>query len=307
MLSDGEFELRRFCNAIVDLHSDGRVVERQQEMREVILSFEDYRAFLERVIIESEQTFGSSGRLVPLSTGYDSVCCAALAKRLGGAVSYSMVRDRNGLDDDGAAIGKILDLDVHQFARVARQYSEKAVQYKGPGGVEREEIIAFEEASELVDCYAGMGFADECMRIPDQLLEGRAVLTGFHGDKVWSLRRADSDMVRGDVSGSSLIELHLRTGFMHIPIPMMGSQAHEQIRTIATSDELKPWRIGGRYDRPIPRRIAEEEGVPRELFGQEKRAIATRAANREDIAPRVLELQIARYAEASRRSSWSAQ
>jgi hypothetical protein len=35
---------------------------------------------------------------------------------------------------------------------------------------------------------------------------------------------------------------------------------------------MAPWRLGVLYDRPIPRRIAEEAGVPREYFGQKKMA-----------------------------------
>jgi hypothetical protein len=33
---------------------------------------------------------------------------------------------------------------------------------------------------------------------------------------------------------------------------------------------MRPWRLENSYDRPIPRRIAEEAGVPRDLFGQIK-------------------------------------
>ncbi|MCZ7628807.1 MAG: acyl-CoA dehydrogenase family protein [Microthrixaceae bacterium] len=33
---------------------------------------------------------------------------------------------------------------------------------------------------------------------------------------------------------------------------------------------MAPWSIGGRYDRPIPRRIVEEAGVERRLFGHHK-------------------------------------
>ena len=35
---------------------------------------------------------------------------------------------------------------------------------------------------------------------------------------------------------------------------------------------MKPWVLGTDYDRPIPRRILEERGVPRAAFGQVKRA-----------------------------------
>ncbi|MDE5832358.1 MAG: hypothetical protein K2H64_05150 [Desulfovibrio sp.] len=40
---------------------------------------------------------------------------------------------------------------------------------------------------------------------------------------------------------------------------------------------MLPWTLGNAYDRPVPRRLAEEAGVPRELFGMRK------AANNPDI------------------------
>ena len=39
------------------------------------------------------------------------------------------------------------------------------------------------------------------------------------------------------------------------------------------SVEMAPWRLGTSYDRPIPRRIAEAAGVPRQAFGQRKKAV----------------------------------
>jgi hypothetical protein len=33
---------------------------------------------------------------------------------------------------------------------------------------------------------------------------------------------------------------------------------------------MDPWRLGNTYDRPIARRIAEEAGLPRHMFGQSK-------------------------------------
>lgn len=39
---------------------------------------------------------------------------------------------------------------------------------------------------------------------------------------------------------------------------------------------MDPWRLGGKYDRPIPRRIGEEiGGIPRNQFGQRKMATVT--------------------------------
>ena len=40
-----------------------------------------------------------------------------------------------------------------------------------------------------------------------------------------------------------------------------------EIEYLACSDEMAPWSLGNDYDRPIPRRIVEEAGIPRALFG----------------------------------------
>ena len=58
------------------------------------------------------------------------------------------------------------------------------------------------------------------------------------------------------------------------------------VRDITTSAEMRPWSIGGDYDRPIPRRALEEAGVPRELFGQIKYAGAVDVlASKEQFRP----------------------
>src|SRR5207245_1892941 len=59
--------------------------------------------------------------------------------------------------------------------------------------------------------------------------------------------------------------------------PSAGSAAARrkpEIIAISRSAEMAPYRIGGSYDRPIARRLLEEAGVPRQLFGQKKRAMA---------------------------------
>ena len=75
-----------------------------------------------------------------------------------------------------------------------------------------------------------------------------------------------------NLSGASFHEFRLRVGFLHLPVPYIGMIHSAAIQAIARSHEMEPWSIGGNYDRPIQRRLAEEAGVPRELFGQRKRA-----------------------------------
>ena len=80
----------------------------------------------------------------------------------------------------------------------------------------------------------------------------------------------DSAIRRGDLGGHGMGELRLALGFVQLPLPFMGARQKADIVRITESSEMDPWRLGNAYDRPIPRRIAEEAGVPRHLFGQSK-------------------------------------
>jgi hypothetical protein len=74
-------------------------------------------------------------------------------------------------------------------------------------------------------------------------------------------------------AGASLAEFRLRVGFVHFPVPQSHHRLLPDLQRLSASVEMVPWRIGGEYDRPIPRRIVEEAGIPRELFAVEKKAI----------------------------------
>ena len=67
-----------------------------------------------------------------------------------------------------------------------------------------------------------------------------------------------------------MTEFRLRAGFIFFPLACSGAIHAPTLSRLGRSSELAPWSVGGGYDRPIPRRLAEERGVPRELFGQQK-------------------------------------
>ena len=108
----------------------------------------------------------------------------------------------------------------------------------------------------------------------EELLPQRIVVTGYHGDKVWDRwnRKVTPDIVRGDASGTGLAEFRLRVGFINAAPAFWGCVRHPEVHAITLASEMQAWTLGTEYDRPIPRRIAEEGGVPRALFGQVKRA-----------------------------------
>ena len=106
------------------------------------------------------------------------------------------------------------------------------------------------------------------------MLPGSLLLTGHHGDGLWDPVEPASDCIeRKGFSGMGLHEFRLRTDFVTVPVVFIGALRHRDIRAISGSEEMQPFSIGGDYDRPMARRIVEEAGVPRALFGQKKKAV----------------------------------
>jgi hypothetical protein len=107
------------------------------------------------------------------------------------------------------------------------------------------------------------------------------LLTGILGDVTWSseksvggsrLRSINDQLGGKDPIGNGLSEARLHIGFIHAAATYIGGRSRKTIFNISNSDAMRPWSVDGRYDRPIPRRLGEEAGIPRELFGQTKLA-----------------------------------
>ena len=216
--------------------------------------FESYRSSLQRHIrglFENAADPARKVRFAPLSTlssGYNSTASAVLAVEAGCRQGVTVPTSRDGGDDSGAAIGELLGLEVHTFGRLDYLAMDSFPEADFNGGPS--EFASFAE-----------------------VLSRRIITTGFRGDVVWSLdAEVSDDLAAKDASGTSLTEFRLRTGFINLPVPFIGATRHADIHRISCSASMRRWRIGGRYDRPIPRRIIEDAGVPREMFGMRKRA-----------------------------------
>ena len=112
--------------------------------------------------------------------------------------------------------------------------------------------------------------------ISKHISEIGVLLTGTLGE-IWypmsslgSRAYLDPNLRRWDLGGHGMAELRLVVGFIHLPLPYIGARQKEDIVQVTESSEMDPWRLKNAYDRPIPRRIAEEAGVPRSMFGQSK-------------------------------------
>jgi hypothetical protein len=76
------------------------------------------------------------------------------------------------------------------------------------------------------------------------------------------------------VYGKSFTEFRLRVGYAFVPVPAIGARFPQPIRRITRLPGMAPWTLNQPYDRPIPRRIAEQAGLERGTF-----AVAKAAAN----------------------------
>jgi hypothetical protein len=235
-------------------------------------SYCDYIDYVSRTLEALHRNANAPERRVtytPLSTissGYDSPACAVLAKRLGcrRAVTFTEARKvfneqpLKTADDSGEDVARMLGLDVTKWSRSA--------------------YLAADDYPEALFIATGGGGDDVVLSALRDTVERTMLFTGTLGDTLWSTEAAQNPAVSEEYrfrfpAGGSLQEFRLRTGFIHVPVPLLTFTRHGDIQRISKSLEMRPWRVGGNYDRPIPRRLVEEEGVPRGAYAREKRAI----------------------------------
>jgi hypothetical protein len=252
------------CNLIMT--NDLAITQHAKRRHGPFRNFSNYRALLKREVAAVITNAAAADRavkytpLATISTGYDSPACAVLARSAGcvDAVTFTNAREEfQDRSDSGRVIGELLGLKVAEYDPAA--------------------YFARQDLPEAEFAATGTGGADVIMSTLESRLPETLLFTGFQGDKVWAKVSPEvgPDIVRADAAGASMTEFRLRVGFLHCPIPFIGCQEHESIQSISNDSEMQPWSVGVRgYDRPIPRRIVEESGVPRQLFGQSKKAAA---------------------------------
>lgn len=241
------------------------------------ISFEDYLEYSDGLVetLDSLATNArDSRRTVPygaivttVSSGYDSAACAALAKRLGAREAVTLTAGRGNISDSGKPVADALGLTCHEYERFG---ADLTVQ---DGNSEYAHYLdAAHLTAEHTDFLATINTTEDLFFSAfAPHLEGAIVLTGFHGDKAWDMNcSSGADITRGDNSGTGLDEFRKRIGFVNVPVPYIGVENHADLARISNSEEMAAYRVGGRYDRPLPRRIAEDAGVPRGTFGIKK-------------------------------------
>ncbi len=268
-------QVLHYQNAVL---GPGRLQVRPKCQREPFVDFQDYREHLRKVLIATAENARHRERracyqlLATVSSGYDSPACAALARAAGCTEGVTFLQSREGDDDDGRAIGACLGLRMSGvphplFSTDPTEHQPLAAEFFATG-MQGEDIT-----------FAALS----------GMLQHRALVTGVLGDKLWNLHGSpDPNLKRSDVAGASLTEFRLREDFLHVPLPFVGARHHPSVHAISNSAEMRDYVVGGTYDRPIPRRIAEEAGVARNLFGQRKKAVTIHVFRNRRLMPDVI-------------------
>jgi hypothetical protein len=220
--------------------------------------FDDYRTRI-AAALASVAANAPTFEVVPtMSSGYDSASMAVLAREVGASRAVTIaqgkpVRGTSRTNDSGEPVARSLGLAIESFDRLA---------YLARTDLPEAEFLATGMSGEDV-VFAGM----------EDRIRQTILVTGFFGDGMWWLSRPHRPLYwRLEQAGLSFTEFRLRTGFIHVPLPWFAASQMYNVESISNSDEMRPWVVNTDNDRPIPRRILEEAGVPRGTFADRKRA-----------------------------------
>jgi len=227
-----------------------------------LTDFKSYRSLLGDSISQVLENAGDFRRQYPYSSiaacskGYDANAIAVLAAEAGctEAITFCDSKRANSSLDSGEEIARYLNLKLNTVDRWAYMVSDDLIEFA---------IVPYGMSSP----YKGI----------ENQLKKKILITGHTGDSIWGIKKS-AEFVNSRASwakfnsGYGLLEYRLRIGMIVFPPCQVGSIHNHDIHRIMTSKEMQPWSIGGKYDRPIPRRILEDAGINRGEFGMKKYA-----------------------------------
>jgi hypothetical protein len=272
-------EIHNFCQLFSQslVVTNGRMSLEGRNRERTIYSFEEYAKTLRSTLAAIRLNYEDQSRLrkcsafSTLSSGYDSVAVSCLAREIGITTCFASVPRskwkpsywlfKNTGVDNGQPIADALDLKTIPLRPLGA--ADDSVH-----GIEPYFYAATCASFELIFHAMATHIERNC--------EAAVVFTGYHGDKVWDVNVTEKylgdDVRRGDVSGLTISEARLKSGFINVAVPFIHARNIKNLVEISKSQEMAQWRLRNSYDRPIPRRIAETAGVGRRLFGMRKTA-----------------------------------
>lgn len=257
--SGNKLRIFRCVKVLVDACLD--ITEERQQYRFPMGRFEEYKAsvlgVIERMVDNGKSTDRkhSYSLVTTISRGYDASATSALVKEVGCDTTLSLIAPAKYLKDDGRELARtmgyknILTGDGNEFMTCEN----------------------YEEAMYL--CSGSSGVAFHCFK---KNTAGKIVFEGERGDSMWERLNPNVNDNLDFSHGNGLAqcaagnEQYLHNNTIKIDVPLIGGSQWTDVAKISRSEEMKPWVVRERYDRPIARRIVEETGVAREEFGRAK-------------------------------------
>ncbi|EAT17289.1 hypothetical protein HTZ97_01310 [Desulfuromonas acetoxidans] len=187
--------------------------------------------------------------LVGLSTGYDSVATAVVAK-FAGCQKASSIENSSSFwrgSDSGEKIAPHLGLECRLCRHEPKHYRHEVAVWAGVGRPGGRNLTVLDFPKPL------------CL-----------FFSGGYGDVVWDRNVDTVQELKGGVN-EMMGEFRLIEGVFNCVVPWWGIQRVNQIKAIGRMAEMAPWTLHNDYDRPVARRLIEEAGVPRGLFAQRKK------------------------------------
>jgi hypothetical protein len=235
-------------------------------------TYEQYRSLINTTVRDVLVNAAHPERIYPfrpvagISQGYDSPAAAVAMAAAGCTEALTFDRSPVAPDewtDNGSEIARCLGMK--------------------PTVYNREDYYSLTDLTDAEFCATATSGTGAPLALAQQQLEGAILSSGRPGEYAWipdqDRRFSSPDLIGVTIRYSnttSIQEFRLRVGYLHLAVPYIGVIHRPSLQRITLSPEMKPWWIEGDYNRPIPRRMCEEAGVPRELFGQHKMASNTR-------------------------------
>ncbi|MBV1819013.1 hypothetical protein L0P54_06465 [Anaerosalibacter bizertensis] len=261
LLSEGKkIQLHYYCNIL--LSDKYELIEIQKDVIKPFIDYKDYENQLLQTLkmfvnnAQSNKRKMKYGLIATISKGYDAAASAAIAKEVGCETVVSFNKPKKYAEDCGSDI--------------ARQLGYKNVITKNADDYLNNTSLI--EAEFLSSGELGSGIVFTAF---EKEFKNNIVFVGERGDKLWDKNWIDTNKemrFKNEIfSGTSMIENRLRVGYILFPVPLFGASQWPSIHNISNSNEMEPYSVGGKYDRPIPRRILETRSVSRNMFGIEKK------------------------------------
>jgi hypothetical protein len=258
------------------LVSPGGVRQRDKPRPPGFESFEDYFTYLDQACAGLAANAKDAHRRRPMaifstqSRGYDSTAANAVMAPHGIDLVLTV--------SQGKGRGFFADEDQH--LQVNDDGSDICHFFKLPCVAIERRALETESSKEYL-FYACLHETGDFnfLQIDDHVRQPTVLMTGCLGELWYGAAyyaehsgAVNSHLVRGDLGNHGLTEIRLQAGYVQLAFPYIGARNRADIFRITESQAMAPWRLHNNYDRPIPRRLAEQTGLPRAAFGQLKMA-----------------------------------